>query len=380
MSRSINSKGISFYPRQMDICFSEKCNLNCDYCFVNKTSEKVLDIKKIKSAIDIFLDFPGKNKTITFTTSEPFINPKLFRDSITYIFQEVDKKDVDILVIATTNGVLFNREMQAFIKQLDDRFILNFSLDGKEDSHDAHRKIKNSKNSSFELAIKNFNNFSRKNGYVRIISTIAPDQVNFLLDNVKFIIKQGFLYIDLFPQMFKIWSKKERDVLEGSLNSIVNKINKKETKLDLRVLNRLWGSTHYAKIMLGADGKFYLFEWVLPLEEKHRKLFQIGDYQHINLVKRKKLFELLFNQMSKANKSKCNTCEYNAFCSDPLPLYLWSLYNKYDFLTYFKNFCQISKIMIRISDKIKIKNRTDKSKWDKLLKNKYEENESSLRN
>ncbi len=368
MNKSINSKGVSFYPRQIDICFSEKCNLDCDYCFVNKTSDKVLDIKKIKSAIDIFLDFPGKNKTITFTTSEPFINPRLFRDSIKYIFQEVKKKNINILVIATTNGILFNREMQEFIKRLDDRFILNFSLDGKEDSHNAHRKIKNSQSNYFELAIKNFSNFSRKNGYVRIISTIASDQVNFLLTNTEFIIKQGFSYIDLFPQLFKIWSKKERDVLESSLNSIVDKINKKEVKLDLRILNRLWVSTDYAKIMLGADGKFYLFEWVLPLKEKHRKLFQIGDYRHINLAKRKKLFELLFNQISKVNKSKCSTCEYNAFCSDPLPLYLWSLYNKYDFLTYFKNFCQISKIMIRISNRIKIKNRTDKSKWEEVIK------------
>jgi len=351
-------------PCQMDICFSEKCNLNCEYCFVNKTSADVLDLKTVKKAVDAFYNLPNKNKTITFTTSEPFLYPEMFMGAVRYIFAKADEKNINIGVVATTNGVLFDKKMQNFVVGLDNRFTLNFSLDGDKKSHDLHRKFRvKSKLSTFEKAMRNFNHFlKRKN--VRIIMTVTPETVEHIRDNVRFIAKKNFRNIDVFPQVFALWPQKNLISLKSGLNKLVDDFNSGKIKGDLRLLNRLWGATHYAKILLGSDGKFYLFEWVLPLKYEQRKAYIIGGAGKIDMQKRQALFKLLFENIEEKTKHKCKSCENKSFCSNPLPLYLWCVYKKKDFGRYFKNFCRIAEIMIAASKKIKNKNKLDSGKWE----------------
>lgn len=352
----------------MDICFSEKCNLDCDYCFVNKTSESVLDYKTIEKAIDTFYELSGNDKTITFTTSEPFIYPDLFVSSVNYIFKRAAEKGINISVVATTNGVAFDKKMQDFVSKMDERFTINFSLDGGAKSHGAHRKTRGGDGvNSFDLAWKNFKNFSlnkKRKCSMRVISTISPSEVGHLEENVNFMTSNNFPYIDLFPQMLTLWSEVDVRKLKKRLGVVIKKYNDND-KINFRLLNRLWGSSHYAKILLGADGNFYFFEWVLPLKEEDRKGFIIGDAGKIDLEKRKKLFDLLFLKLTKAVDDKCQTCEYGYICANPLPLYLWSVYNGKNFLEYFKNFCKIADVMIGSSKIIKNKNKLDDKKCQK---------------
>jgi len=352
-------------PSQMDICFSEKCNLNCRYCFVNKTSTDVLNLKTVKKAIDTFYVLPNKDKTITFTTSEPFLYPDMFIGAVRHIFARADEKNINIRVVATTNGVLLNKKMRDFVASLDNRFTLNFSLDGDKKSHDLHRKFRgNSHDSSFEKAVQNFGQLlKRKN--VRVITTVTPETAEYVRNNAQFIAGKKFINMDIFPQMFTIWPEKKLATLRKGLDRLVDDFNSGKIKGNLRLLNRLWGATHYAKILLGSDGKTYLFEWVLPLKYAQRKAYIIGDAGKINMQKRQALFELLFDAIEKKTNNKCRTCTRQSFCSNPLPLYLWSIYNKKDFAVYFKNFCQMAKIMVDASKKIKHKNKLDSDKWEK---------------
>lgn len=364
---NIFNNEISF-PSQMDICFSEKCNLDCDYCFVNKTSEEELDYETIEKAINTFYELPGNDKTITFTTSEPFIYPDLFISAVNYIFKQAEKKGINISVVATTNGVAFDKKMQDFVSKMDERFTINFSLDGDAKSHNAHRKTKTkgAKN-SFDLAWDNFRSFSlnkERKCSMRVISTISPSEVEFLEDNVDFMIGNNFPYIDLFPQMLTLWSEDDIKKLKKGLADVIEKYNENNA-INFRLLNRLWGSSHYAKILLGADGNFYFFEWVLPLKEVDRKGFIIGNAGKIDLKKRKKLFELLFLKFIKAVSDKCRKCEHGHICANPLPLYLWSVYNGKKFSEHFENFCKIADVMIVSSKAIKNKNKLDDKKCQK---------------
>lgn len=352
-------------PSQMDICFSEKCNLNCSYCFVNKTSTDVLDLKTVKKAINTFYLLPNNDKTITFTTSEPFLYPDMFMGAVNYIFLEAKKRKINIRVVATTNGVLFNKKMQDFVATLDNRFTLNFSLDGDKRSHDAYRKFKGqSHDSIFEKAMCNFDQFLERRN-VRVIATITPKNAKQVGNNAQFIVKKKFKNIDIFPQMFVVWPEKDLGALKSGLNKLVNDFNDGKINGNLRLLNRLWGSTHYAKILLGSDGKFYLFEWVLPLKHEQRKVYIIGEAGKINMQKRQALFELLFEKIENKTKHKCVLCKNKFFCSNPLPLYLWCIHNNKDFAVYFENFCQVAKTMIDASKKIKHKNKLDSDKWKK---------------
>ncbi len=356
-------------PTQLDICFSEKCNLNCDYCFVNKTSTDILDFETISSAVNTFFALAGENKTITFTTSESFLYPILFKKSVKYIYNEAARRKINVQVVATTNGVLFDEKMRKFVSMLDeDKFTLNFSLDGKARSHDAHRKVRgDSAQSSFNKAIANFNAYDKKH-LVRIITTITPSEVAFLEENMEFILSQGFNSVDLFPQMFAIWNQQEQILLKENLSRIITNLNGgKWQGKNLRLLNRLWGTSPYAKILLGSDGAFYLFEWILPLKYEDRAIYKIGDLNNLNMDKRGAMFDFLFEKARQKNGEKCCSCKFNKFCANPLPLYLWATHNRMDFHLYFKNFCQLSHIMINSSGLLENKNILDKIEWSKSL-------------
>lgn len=338
----------SFFPSQLDICFSEKCNQDCDYCFVNKASSGALNFAQVKKGVNLFLKLPGKHKTITFTTSEPFLNFSLYKKSVDYIFKN-KKGGGKIQLVTTTNGLLLKGQVASFVRdKINDRdFRLNLSLDGGKASHDQHRKIKNAPDiSAFEISWGNFCCLPRDR--VRIIFTITPDQVNLLEENVNFIFDNGFRNIDLFPRMFYLWSEPALRQLKENLFSLIEKLNhQKKIRYNLRLLNRLWGASHYAKLLLASDGNFYLCEWILPLTLKKRKRFIIGDVnQGIDLIQRQLLFNRLFSEIAVATGGKCLDCPLSIFCAFPLPLWLWATCYRYNFRKYFNNFCAITKIFI----------------------------------
>lgn len=360
---------ISSYPSQVDISITEQCNQRCDYCWANKSSVKTLKFGLIKKAIDIFLNFPLKEQTVTFTTGEPLVYPDLYKKTIDYILAKSDKKDIH--VVTTTNGLLLNNSLRNFIiNRISNKFRLNISLDGEEKSHNAHRKLRaNSNISAFKLSWRNFSKLPRDK--VRVIFTITPSEVDYLRRNIEFIINNGFRQLDLFPQMFTLWPEKGLKILKNELNMLIEHFNTtKKNDYDLRILNRLWGDSHYAKLLLGCDGNFYLFEWVLALPYSERKKYIIGDTEKgIDLDKRLFLFKNLFEEIAAKNYKTCKSCHYQRLCGHPIPLLIWCKYKKYNFSDYFNNFCLIAKTFIELSLKVKfnIQNELDILKLSRYL-------------
>ena len=358
----MNPFKLSLYPSQMDIVISEQCNQACDYCWVFKSSSQVLKFSIIRKSVDRFLDFPLPEQTITFTTSEPLIHSGLYKKSIDYIVSKMNRKRINI--ITTTNGILLNKSIRVFlsnyISQYSDRFYVNISLDGNASSHDAHRKVKiPADKSAFELSRENFSLLPKKN--VRAICTVTPSEVSSLKNNIDFIFKNGFCDIDLFLQMFIYWKPNQLKEINTALNSIISRINKdRNNNYSLRLLNRVWSSSQCAKILLGSDGNFYLFEWVLILPYAERKKYIIGNAKKgINLKRRIGLFSELFQQVALATNQACINCEFNDSCGLPLSLYIWCRYHNKNFKKFFNSFCKIAKIFVVFSEKLKNDTRND---------------------
>ena len=347
---------ISFYPTQLDIVFTEKCNQQCDYCWVDKSSPKILDFSSIKRAINIFLGFPIKEQTITFTTTEPLIFPDLYKKTVDYILSQARNKEI-IHLATTTNGLKLCGTVRDFIIDKLNKyknFKLNISIDGMQKSHDAHRKLKGNRDiSSFSLSWQNFLSLPRSNN-LRVIFTITPSEVNLFRENIDFLLKNDFRNIDIFPQVFTLWPRTTLNKLKKEFKSLINYLNNQTIKYycNLRLLNRLWGTSHYAKLLFGSDAKFYLFEWILFLPYPKRKRCIIGDTKKLNLKKRLMIFSELFNKFIYAVNGECLRCDYRNFCAFPLPLFLKFNHNKYDFLKYFKNFCLIAKLFVGFSKEV----------------------------
>ncbi|MBI5630746.1 MAG: radical SAM protein [Elusimicrobia bacterium] len=342
----------------MDIATSEACNMACDYCFVNKTDPRAMDLETLRRGVERFGALPWSQGTVTFTTSEPLLRPARFRAGLDFLYSWMESRGRELRIVATTNGLNLGPGLRDYLEGLDGRFQLNVSLDGTRASHDAHRRLR-SAGASFDRAWGNFSALNRKDR-VRVILTVAPDQAARLNENMAFIRGAGFSRVDVFPQMLAFWNPRGLEELERELERLVEEANRPGAALELRLLNRLWGPSHYAKVLLGADGRFYLFEWVLTWPYSRRGVFAVGDVRTgLDLRRRAALFGVWMARLEAAGGGRCRSCPRLRLCGFPLPLYLWCLNRGADFPAYLANFCRIAELFARQAARIEPERRND---------------------
>lgn len=129
---------IRYFPvRQLETLFTEKCNLNCTYCF--ETQKKNWDMKKEDLQDLVDRNFP----LVEFYPfgGEPFLNIEV----MTGLMDKVEASDLDIarkqqllqgLKFHISNGTLIGKYKDLILKY---KLSLQISLDGPEDVNDANR-------------------------------------------------------------------------------------------------------------------------------------------------------------------------------------------------------------------------------------------------
>lgn len=120
---------ISLAPRTVSIALTNRCNLDCYYCYAPKNNS-ALPIQFVKD-VAVKLDELGTLE-LTFGGGEPFIYPEII-DLIQWLWQNT-KLGINI----TTNGLLLNSDIINSIKEKVSS--LRFSIDGLESKYSAVKK------------------------------------------------------------------------------------------------------------------------------------------------------------------------------------------------------------------------------------------------
>ena len=347
----MQGKTFDYYPSQLEITFSERCNQDCDYCWVKKSCMSVLKFCQIKDAIDIFYSFPGFTKKITFNSSEVMLYPELYKKVINYIISKC--KGTDTTIITTTNGLMLNKKMRDFVKKCFNNDIVhyrfNVSIDGKVGSHNAHRKFAHHNvDSAFQSSWKNI--LSLPKDIPNLIFTLTPEELTDFQENIDFIIQHGFRKISIFPRCFALWNPGELLLFKRTMEKFVAWANLQGNHLfdDIVFLGRLWGGKQDNKIFLGCDGNFYVFEWVLALFYPQRRAYCIGDTtKGVDLRKRNALICNIFESMNNLLGSRCRECIYLERCGYPIPILFWCMGNQEDLNSHYSNHCQLVKTCLQ---------------------------------
>jgi len=141
------------------ILVTNRCNLNCVYCFSNAHKAEDIDIplEKIYSLVDQL----KKCGTILITIGggEPGL-----REDIGVIIDYISQKGM--MVELVTNGINFEKNLEA-MKKLD---FLAISVDGDEETHD-----KNRGKGSFKVAIKALELAKKHDIHTRIHACFSRD-------------------------------------------------------------------------------------------------------------------------------------------------------------------------------------------------------------
>ena len=196
--------------KQLIIQLNSDCNLNCRYCYsVNKID---LDKNNINKTVgEVLKKFPNINN-VTLTGGEPLLKYEFLIEMLKNL---KDKKNKTIL----TNGFLLSKDKIRKFKELDTK--LRISID------------------SFCHGEKKINRFLKElilenNDYLKQASkVITEENLNFAYEDFVGLVKLGFNDIDVIPEMYKDWGRKERYEMLEQLNKVILFARKNNIKTNL---------------------------------------------------------------------------------------------------------------------------------------------------
>lgn len=179
------------------------CNLACRYCFAGegeyKGDRSLMSYEVGKQALDFLVANSGsrRNLEVDFFGGEPLLNWEVVKKLVAYGRQIEQTKDKHFRFTLTTNGVLLNDEIIAFVNQEMDNIVL--SIDGRKEVHNHMRPFKNG-TGSYDLILEKFKQVaeSRKQTKYYVRGTFTHHNLDFVED-VLHLADEGFEQISVEP-------------------------------------------------------------------------------------------------------------------------------------------------------------------------------------
>lgn len=304
-----------------------KCNLNCEYCYVDKKINKSMNLRIALLAVD-FLIKNNKNKKdpvdIIFIGGEPLLEWKKILKIIFYAKKLASKAKVCIGTIGfPTNGLLLNKIILDFCRK--ENISVAVSMDGLNNK----RKTLNNKN-SYYLIEKKLSLLLEYKDIIRIRSTVHPDYVEESAKIFKKFLEMGFVKIDMQPVIGIMWTPEQKKVY---LNNLMESFREAEranseskSHVDMKHLRDFMGTCCEEKgcpkikeeFLADIDGNIYPCEFYLSIPFEQRKKYMIGD---VKKGAKMKLAESCMNHKicdSGDNlpvlKTKCPSCKKSQSC------------------------------------------------------------------
>ena len=163
---------------------TEKCNLNCTYCYEHCKSPRTMSFETAKRILDYEFSL---NDGFTFIEidlfgGEPFLEFELLQKIHDYVLsiQSPHRR----ICFSTSNGTLIHGQVQEWLEKHKESFCVGISLDGNKQMHDINRS------NSFDLIDIPF--FKRCWPQQDIKMTVSRESLQHLADGIMFIQNLGY--------------------------------------------------------------------------------------------------------------------------------------------------------------------------------------------
>ncbi len=179
------------------------CNLACRYCFAEEGEyhgrRALMSYEVGKKALDFLIASSGgrHNLEVDFFGGEPLMNWQVVKDLVAYGREQEKIHDKHFRFTLTTNGVLLNDEVQAFVNREMDNVVL--SLDGRREVNDRMRPFRNGAG-SYDLIVPKFQRLADSRGQERyyVRGTFTRENLDFAEDILHFA-DLGFKQMSIEP-------------------------------------------------------------------------------------------------------------------------------------------------------------------------------------
>ncbi|MCF7862097.1 radical SAM protein [Candidatus Woesearchaeota archaeon] len=280
------------------IILTEKCNLDCSYCYVFKSNKS-----SCLNTIEKTLCFLGSNfDQIILSGGEPILKWDLIKRIV-----EWNKKRSFVGI--PTNGLLLDEDKLNYAERNGINFAI--SIDGPN-STDRGTGV-------FEILKRKISLFLKFKGIVRIRMTISPNEAEKAYDNFMFFVNLGFTRLDIRPTLGCYWSNEKINSFFKNYQKIVSLV--RNEGLNLKSLNKDSNENVACpkiiqEVLIDTEGVIYPCTFFLAI--KNREKFKIGDvFSGLDGKAMKKI-----SQFRKCSIfSKCRFCAPTGSCTKICLLY-----------------------------------------------------------
>ncbi|GEM_PF-184337 len=195
--------------RQLIFILSEKCNLNCVYCYEKRKNlnNKTLSADFIKDKIrnEMLDDNECKNIWVIFFGGEPLFEFDTIREVVDW-FKDTSwsspAKTCQFMV--ETNGTLLDDRMKKWFTRNREYVIVSLSLDGTKDAHDRNRC------NSYDAVARHIDFFRHNWPKQPVKMTIGPETIDQTYDGVVHIHNLG-LYAEFDVLFEDVWGSTDTE-------------------------------------------------------------------------------------------------------------------------------------------------------------------------
>jgi uncharacterized protein len=189
--------------RQLIFILTEKCNLDCIYCYekrknqsnVTLSADFIKDIIKIK----MLAEDEYKHLLVIFFGGEPLLEYKTICEVVDWFKSfswPIPSKACKFMV--ETNGTLLDDRMKEWFTRHREDVVLSLSLDGTKDAHDRNRC------NSYDAVARHINFFQQNWPNQPVKMTIGPETIDQTYDGVVHISNLG-LHVEFDVLFEDVW-------------------------------------------------------------------------------------------------------------------------------------------------------------------------------
>lgn len=339
--------------KTLKLFISNKCNMNCTYCYVKKDDVKSsLSLADCLTSVANFLSSPGEEKIIQFLGGEPLLEFGKIKKIINFAQNRRGKKELHFHL--NTNGLLLNRENADFFQK--NNTLILISLDGSKKQHDKHRKLLSSRKSSYEIISNNLKKFDLRRTRFMANYVFTVDTIDEVLPNIKGMVEMGFSMIDFRPDINILINKNFQKKLETFLKNFSEYYLRifREGQQDKyffvpSIKNVLDDNLRYSSlwcnsVILAPDKNYYSCCRLLGLDSTKLKEYSLGDVEE--KLDEKKRIQFLAKQRKEIDKIfvKCRQCKLLPFCYCKIDTYLYFKAQKKDPIPHINSLCSYAKL------------------------------------